>query len=409
MFDIDRWREIFQSISKNKLRTFLGAFTVSLGIFIFTVLFGMGNGLKNQFKESFIDDATNLIMIQAGRTSRPYKGFKENRQIQFKNDDLELLKKEFGDKIEYLSPRIYKDVQVQYKNESGNYSARAVMPDHQFMENTIIKKGRFINKEDIRNKKRYAVIGRLVEKDIYKSTDALGKFINLNGLAYMVVGVFEDSGGDNEERMISLPVSTTQLIYKNTDEIDQINLTYNLGIGVDGARKMAKEIETILKEKHFVAKDDLSALRVHSVFENVEQNMAFANVLQLIVLFIGIGTLFAGAIGIGNIMVFVVQERTKELGIRKALGASPSSIIWLILQESIFITAIAGYIGLLIAVFVLSRMGDGLEDYFIKDPQVNMATIITATVILVVVGAIAGFIPAKRAASIRPIVALSND
>lgn len=409
MFDIDRWREIFQSISKNKLRTFLGAFTVSLGIFIFTVLFGMGNGLKNQFKEFFIDDATNLIMIQAGRTSRPYKGFKENRQIQFKNDDLELLKKEFGDKIEYLSPRIYKDVQVQYKNESGNYSARAVMPDHQFMENTIIKKGRFINKEDIRNKKRYAVIGRLVEKDIYKSTDALGKFINLNGLAYMVVGVFEDSGGDNEERMIYLPVSTTQLIYKNTDEIDQINLTYNLGIGVDGARKMAKEIETILKEKHFVAKDDLSALRVHSVFENVEQNMAFANVLQLIVLFIGIGTLFAGAIGIGNIMVFVVQERTKELGIRKALGASPSSIIWLILQESIFITAIAGYIGLLIAVFVLSRMGDGLEDYFIKDPQVNMSTIITATVILVVVGAIAGFIPAKRAASIRPIVALSND
>lgn len=409
MFDIDRWREIFQSISKNKLRTFLGAFTVSLGIFIFTVLFGMGNGLKNQFREFFIDDATNLIVIWAGRTSKPYKGFKENRQIQFKNDDLELLRKEFGDKIEYLSPRIYKDVQVQYKNESGNYSARAVMPDHQFMENTIIKKGRYINNEDIRNKKRYAVIGRLVEKDIYKNTDALGKFINLNGLAYMVIGVFEDAGGDNEERMIYLPVSTTQLIYKNTDEIDQINLTYNLGIGVAGARQMAKEIESLLKEKHFVAKDDLSALRVNSVFENVEQNMAFANVLQLIVLFIGIGTLFAGAIGIGNIMVFVVQERTKELGIRKALGASPSSIVWLILQESIFITAIAGYIGLLIAVFVLSRMGDSLEDYFIKDPQVNMSTIITATVILVVVGAIAGFIPAKRAASIRPIVALSND
>lgn len=409
MFDIDRWREIFQSISKNKLRTFLGAFTVSLGIFIFTVLFGMGNGLKNQFKEFFIDDATNLIVIWAGRTSKPYKGYKENRQIQFKNDDLELLKKEFGDKIEYLSPRIYKDVQVQYKNESGNYSARAVMPDHQFMENTIIKKGRFINNEDIRNKKRYAVIGRLVEKDIYKNTDALGKFINLNGLAYMVIGVFEDAGGDNEERMIYLPVSTTQLIYKNTDEIDQINLTYNLGIGVSGARQMAKEIETLLKEKHYVARDDLSALRVNSVFEDVEQNMAFANVLQLIVLFIGVGTLFAGAIGIGNIMVFVVQERTKELGIRKALGASPSSIVWLILQESIFITAIAGYIGLLIAVFVLSRMGDSLEDYFIKDPQVNMSTIITATVILVVVGAIAGFIPAKRAASIRPIVALSND
>lgn len=409
MFDIDRWREIFQSIGKNKLRTFLGAFTVALGIFIFTVLFGMGNGLKNQFQEFFMDDATNSVFVWAGRTSKPYQGFKENRQIQFKNDDLELLKKEFGDKIEYLSPRIYKNVNVRYKNESGSYSARAVMPDHQFLENTMITKGRYINNEDIKNKYRYAVIGRLVEKDIYRNEDALGTFINLNGLAYMVIGVFEDAGGDNEERMIYLPVSTTQLIYKNTDEIDQINLTYNLEIGIAGARKLVVDMSNLLKEKHHVAPDDRSGIRVRSVFEDVEANMQFANVLQLIVLFIGIGTLFAGAIGIGNIMVFVVKERTKELGIRKALGASPSSIVWLILQESIFITALAGYAGLLIAVFVLNRIGNSLQDYFIKDPQVNTSTVVTATIILVIVGAIAGFIPAKRAASIRPIVALSDE
>ena len=139
-----------------------------------------------------MDDATNSVFVWAGRTSKPYQGFKENRQIQFKNDDLELLKKEFGDKIEYLSPRIYKNVNVRYKNESGSYSARAVMPDHQFLENTMITKGRYINNEDIKNKYRYAVIGRLVEKDIYRNEDALGTFINLNGLAYMVIGVFED-------------------------------------------------------------------------------------------------------------------------------------------------------------------------------------------------------------------------
>lgn len=409
MFDIDRWREIFQSIGKNKLRTFLGAFTVALGIFIFTVLFGMGNGLKNQFEEFFMDDATNAIFIYAGRTSKPYGGFKENRRIIFKNEDLALIEKEYGDKIEYISPRIYKNVDVRYKNEAGSYNATAVMPDHQFLEKTIITKGRYINNDDIKNKRRYAVIGRLVEEDIYRNEEAVGTFVNLNGMAYMVIGVFEDAGGDNEERRIYLPVSTTQLIYKNTDEIDQINLTYKLEIGIPGARKLVADITRTLKEKHSVARDDQSGIRVRSVFENVEANMQFANVLQLIVLFIGIGTLFAGAIGIGNIMVFVVKERTKELGIRKALGATPKSIVWLILQESIFITALAGYIGLLIAVLVLSRIGNSLQEYFIKDPQVNTSTVITATVILVIVGAIAGFIPAKRAASIRPIVALGED
>ncbi|MFD1316600.1 ABC transporter permease [Namhaeicola litoreus] len=409
MFDIDRWREIFQSIGKNKLRTFLGAFTVALGIFIFTVLFGMGNGLKNQFEEFFMDDATNAIFIYAGRTSKPYGGFKENRRIQFKNEDLALIEKEYGDKIEYISPRIYKNVNVRYKNEAGSYNATAVMPDHQFLEKTIITKGRYINNDDIINKRRYAVIGRLVEEDIYRNEEAIGTFINLNGMAYMVIGVFEDAGGDNEERRVYLPVSTTQLIYKNTDEIDQINLTYKLEIGIPGARKLVSDITKTLKEKHSVARDDQSGIRVRSVFENVEANMQFANVLQLIVLFIGIGTLFAGAIGIGNIMVFVVKERTKELGIRKALGASPKSIVWLILQESIFITSLAGYIGLLIAVFVLSRIGNSLQEYFIKEPQVNLSTVITATIILVVVGAIAGFIPAKRAASIKPIVALGED
>jgi putative ABC transport system permease protein len=409
MFDIDRWREIFQSIGKNKMRTFLGAFTVALGIFIFTVLFGMGNGLKNTFAEFFEDDAQNVIFIWAGRTSKAYKGFKDNRQIQFKNDDIELLKKEFGSKIEYLSARIYKSVNAKYKNESGTYSARAVHPDHQFLEKTIMDEGRFIDTRDIKNKARIVVIGRLVAKDMFKNEDALGKFLILNDITYKIVGVFSDAGGDNEERMIYLPVSTTQLIHKNTDEIDQINVTYNLDLGISGARKLVKDISTLLKEKHFVSKDDRSGIRVRSVFENVEQNMQFANVLQMIVLFIGIGTLFAGAIGIGNIMVFVVKERTKELGIRKALGATPGSIIALILQESIFVTAIAGYLGLVAAVFVLSRMGDKLKDYFITDPQVNISTILTATVILVFVGAIAGFIPARKAAKIRPIVALNDE
>ncbi|MDY7393811.1 ABC transporter permease [Aureibaculum sp. 2210JD6-5] len=409
MFDIDRWREIFQSINKNKLRTFLGAFTVALGIFIFTVLFGMGNGLKNTFDKFFSDDATNTIFISPGNTSKAYKGFKEGRRIQFENEDLELLEKELGDRIEYLSARVYKGVQARNKNESGAYTIRSVHPDHQFIENTIITSGRFIDGNDIRNKTRVVVIGRLVEEDLFKKENALGKFLELNGITYKVVGIFKDEGSDEEERNIYAPVSTIQLIHKNTNDIDQIVLTFNKALGVSGAKKVVVDITRILKEKHFIAQDDRSGIFVRSVFDNYQQNMQLANVLQMIVLWIGIGTLFAGAISIGNIMVFVVKERTKELGIRKALGATPGSIVGLILQESIFITAIAGYIGILIAIFALSRMGNNLEDYFITNPQVNTSTIVWATVILIFVGALAGYIPARRAAKIKPVVALSDD
>ncbi len=409
MFDIGRWQEIFQSIGKNKLRTFLGAFTVTLGIFIFTVLFGMGNGLKNTFDKFFSDDATNTIFVWAGSTSKAYKGFKEGRRIQFENEDIELLRKELGDRIEYISPRIYKSVSATRKNESGSYNMRAVFPDHQFLEKTIIDEGKYINDIDVQTKARVVVIGRLVEEDLFKNEGALGKFIELNGLAFKVVGIFSDAGGDNEERMIYAPVSTIQLIYKNTDDIDQINLSFNKALGVEGAKQMVADISKMLKEKHNVARDDRSAIRVRSVFDDYQQNMQFANMLQLIVLWIGIGTLFAGAIAIGNIMVFVVKERTKELGIRKALGATPGSIVGLILQESIFITAIAGYIGILIAVFALSRMGNNLEDYFITNPQVNQSTIVWATIILIFVGALAGYVPARRAARIKPVVALGED
>jgi len=409
MFDIDRWLEIFQSINKNKLRTFLGAFTVLLGIFIFTVLFGMGNGLKSTFKAFFVDDATNVIFIRSGHTTKAYKGYKEGRKIQLKNDDIADIRKKFGNKIEYYSARMYKGVQAIYKNESSSYTIYAVHPEHQFLENTVITQGKFIDENDIKNKTRVVVIGRLVEQDLFKNENALGKFLELNGISYRIVGVFRDAGGDNEERVIYAPVSTIQLIHKNTDKIDQINLSYNKSIGLEGARKLAKDLQVFLKEKHFIHKDDRSGIFIRSVFENFEQNMQFANVLQLIVLWIGIGTLFAGAIGIGNIMVFVVKERTKELGIRKALGATPRSIVALILQESIFITAIAGYLGLLIAVFTLSRIGNNLEEYFITNPQVNTSTVVWATVILIFVGALAGYIPARRAAKIKPVVALGDD
>lgn len=410
MFSRDRWQEIFDTIKKNKLRTFLSGFTVTLGILIFTVLFGMGNGLKNAFYEFFVDDATNTLFVFGGRTTEPYRGFKQGRRIQLKNDDLEDIKKDFAFYLDYITPRINRSSLVKFRGESNNYSVRGVGPAHMFNEKTIMMKGRYVNESDLQARAKTAVIGRLVERDLFgKKGNAIGEYLDIGGIAYKVVGVFQDDGGDNEERYIYIPYTTLQLVEKGNDEIDQIIIGYDLSIGYTGAMAFDRSLTKYLKDKHNVAPSDRGGIRIRNIADVVQQNMMFANVIQMVVLLVGIGTLIAGVIGISNIMVFVVKERTKELGVRKALGATPWSVIALVLQESVFITTIAGYIGLVIGIFILRLMGDSLEDYFIVNPSVGMGTLIVATVILIFFGALAGYIPARRAARIKPIVALRDE
>ncbi len=409
MFSRDRWQEIFQTISKNKLRTFLSGFTVALGIFIFVILFGLGNGLKNMFEEFFLDDATNTLFVFSGRTTKPYGGFKSNRQIQFRNDDLEEIQHNFDIYIDYMSPRIYRNHTVKYESESNSYNSRSIAPAHQFNEKTIMMKGRYINEDDISEKRKHVVIGRLLEKDLFGNKNALGEYINIDGSMFKVVGVFQDDGGDNEERRMYMPYTTRQLIEKNHDKIDQMVIAFKPEIGYMGALIFEEKLRQFLKDKHSIDPSDQGGIFIRNVATNLKQNQDFASVLQLIVTFVGLGTLLAGIIGISNIMVFVVKERTKELGIRKALGATPRSVIGMILQESIFITTIAGYIGLFAGVLILNSIGGALEDYFIKNPYINMNTGIFATVLLIIFGAAAGYIPARRAARIKPIVALRDE
>ena len=409
MFNRDRWREIFETISKNKLRTFLSGFTVALGIFIFIILFGLGNGLKNTFQEFFLDDASNAIFLYPGRTSMPYKGFKANRRIEFENDDLADIKENFSFFLEHLSPRISRGALTRYKNESNSYSTRAVAPGHQFVEKTILMKGRYINNSDINEKKKNAVIGRLVAKDLFKTEDPVGKYINIGSSVFKVVGVFQDDGGDNEERNIYIPYTTRQLIEKSNNKLDQIVITFRKELGHTGALAFEKSLKKYFKEKKAIAPSDPNGIYIQNLTDDLKQSQQFAVVLQLIVSFVGLGTLIAGIIGISNIMVFVVKERTKELGIRKALGATPRSVIQMILQESVFITAISGYVGLILGVLVLENIGLKLEEYFIKNPFIDLGTAITATIILILFGAIAGYIPARRASNIKPIVALRDE
>ena len=323
MFSRDRWQEIFETIRKNKLRTFLSGFTVALGIFIFVILFGLGNGLKNTFAEFFMDDSTNTLWLYPGKTTKPFKGFKKDRRIEFDNTDLADIKANFPFYLETITPRITRSSFVKYKNESDNYTTRGISPANQEVEKSILMQGRFINTRDLLEKTKVVVIGRLVASDLFKNENPIGKYLDIGSVMFRVIGVFQDSGGDREERIIYMPYTTRQLIEKNNDKVDQIVVSFPPRIGHAGSLAFEKKLRLFLKQKKSIDPTDTGGIFIRNAADNFKRNQQFAEVLQLIVTFVGLGTLIAGIIGISNIMVFVVKERTKELGIRKALGATP--------------------------------------------------------------------------------------
>ena len=409
MFDIDLWREIFQSINKNRTRSLLSGFTVTFAILLFTILFGLANGLNNTFSETFVDEASNAIFIRTGKTSKAHKGLQAGRQIQLKNQDFAYIKQDFDTETEYIASKVFKNITASYKNNKNNYSLIAVNPDNQYVEKSKVYSGRYVNQLDIDNQTKVIVIGKLVEEEMFSRTSALGKKINLSGISYKVVGVFSDDGGDDEERIIYMPLSTAQQIYGNNDYVDQINLTYNPDFDYNQAIDFGLDLEKKLKNRFNIAPNDQRAVRVYNrAMQNKGINQ-MTSVLGVLILVIGMGTLIAGVVGISNIMIFIVKERTKEIGIRKALGASPKSIVSIILIESILITTLAGYLGLLAGVGILEWASPVLKTYFITDPSVSKSLVISATLTLIGAGTLAGYLPAQKASKIKPIVALRDD
>ena len=259
-----------------------------------------------------------------------------------------------------------------------------------------------------KKKTKHIVIGRLVEEDLFQNENALGKYIHENGNSWRVVGVFQDEGGDREERNLYVPYTTEQRM-TNNDEVDQMIVVYDKNMSYEQSLTLEKELDAYIKNLKIISPKDNRGIYISNTGEEQENSRQFASVLQIIISFIGIGTLVAGVIGISNIMVFVVKERTKEIGIRKAIGASPRSIIAMILQESIFITMISGYTGLVVAILILNSIGDSLMDkYFISSPYIETSNAIWATIILIFFGALAGYLPARKAAKIKPIIALRD-
>ncbi|WP_411766734.1 ABC transporter permease [Winogradskyella sp. A3E31] len=414
MFNIERWQEIFETLSKNKLRTFLTGLSVASGIFILVILLGFSSGIENGVTSEFQQDATNKIYVRTRRTTKGYKGLNPGRNINLKDEDFTSVTGKYDDQLEYRSAGYSVwGGQVVYKNQTGNYRVQGVLPDNQFIENSDIGTGRYINQSDVNESKKVAVIGPKVKLDLFKDEDPIGKDIAVFGINFKVVGVYYDPGGEREEGSVFLPLTTVQTSFNAGDRIRDMAFTVKMSKNFDEAVELSKNlsqsIEADIKEKHIIAPNDLAAVRVDNTLEEAQKIYSLVDTIKAVFWFIGIGTIIAGIVGVGNIMIIIVKERTKEIGIRKALGAVPMSIVGMILQEAIFVTMFSGLFGLVAGLGVLELVGPQIDSPFIKFPQVDFTTAITTVFILVIAGAAAGFIPAYRAAKIKPIIALRDE
>jgi len=408
MIDVDKWQEIFSSIRRHKLRTALTAFGVAWGIFMLVALLGMGQGLENGIEYDFRDDAVNSLWIRPGKTSKPHKGLKDDRYIQFKNSDYDLLKKQFPE-IEAISGRYYVsgNQNVSYKDKNMSFSTRGVHPGHQIIENSIMLEGRYILDKDLDAFSKVAVIGRIVRDDLFGKESPVGKEINIDGTIYLVVGVFKDTGGEDEMRNIFIPVTTAQKVYSGQDRLHQLMISGgNLDLNEMNVLE-SKVHNTLARSKNFDPTDE-RAVRIFNLAEEYQSIMGLMSAIAILTWIVGIFSILAGVIGISNIMLIIVKDRTKEIGIRKAIGATPSSIVGMIMQESIFITSIAGYIGLLLGIGLVYAASGAESEYF-RNPQVNLGMVLIALFVLIITGTMAGLIPAIQAARINPVEAIKSD
>lgn len=405
---LDSWHEVFGVLSRNKLRTLLTALSVAWGIFMLVLLLAAGRGLQRGVEYDFRDDATNSLWIHPGKTALPYAGLPPGRSVKFQNADMRALVNSV-DGIEHITGRYYLsgNLPISHGAKKGAFDVRGCHPDHLYLERTIMIRGRFINERDLVERRKVCVISAEIQKALFDpGQEVLGETINVRGVNYQVVGLYRDAGGEAELRKLYIPISTAQLVYHGSERLHAI--LYTMGnASLEQSERMVQQTRETLAQRHRFAADDPRAVRLTN---NLAQFMKVTETFSWIRVFVwvvGIGTLFAGIVGVSNVMLISVQERTVELGIRKAVGATPSSIVTLVLQEALLITSLAGYLGLLAATLVVEVVRRYVpENDYLREPQVDFSSAMGATVALIVAGAIAGLVPAIRAASIKPVVAM---
>jgi putative ABC transport system permease protein len=417
MFDLDRFEEIWHTITRNKVRSFLTGFGVFWGIFMLIIMMGAGEGLQRGMFKGIEGFATNSCFMGAGPTSIPYKGFQKGRQWNIHNSDLEILKHSIPE-LAYASPILWGarvPNNVVYEDNNGSYAVRGLHSNYKYIENPFLTRGRFINELDILHRRKVCVIGTKIYEELFtKKTDPIGKYIRVNGIYYQIVGVASGvsnmSLGGRTSESVAIPFTVMQQINNQGSVIHMLAATGKTHYSV---AEMAEKMKTLLKANNNIAPEDFQAVWAFNMEEQFKIFQYLFLGIAILVWIVGSGTLIAGIVGVSNIMMVTVKERTKEIGIRRALGAKPLVIISQIMSESLTLTAIAGLLGLCLGVLTL-QLADvywlqQAENMFLSDPSVSFVTAVASTVILLICGLIAGAIPTMRALQVKAIDAIREE
>lgn len=416
MFDKDTWQEILSTIRKNKLRTALTALGVFWGIFMLVFILGLGKGLETGVFRNFGAGAKNVMYVWAWKTTIPYNGKAAGRRIRLNIDDVLAVQNEVAG-VGGVSPTSYAGQrEVNYGSLSGSFEVKGQYPANKAIDGLLLPEGRFINELDVADGRKVAVIGLETKKELFGDSTAVGEHIKISNIDFLVVGVFEiPDPNEWDIRRMKAIITPLTTIYKafgvRLNSVNEFTVLADDGVAVSD---IEADVRALLRVRHDVAPDDrngIGGFNLEAEWKSVKN--LFIGIKGLL-WFVGIGTLFAGIIGVSNIMLITVKERTKEIGIRKALGATPSSIVSMILTESVFITGIAGYLGLMFGTFLVVAVNYGLtaagiENQNFADPKVNLTIALSALIFLIVAGAVAGLIPALQAAKVNPVVALKDE
>jgi len=427
MFDRDKWQEIMMALKQNKLRSTLTAFGVFWGIFMLVIMLGSGKGLENGAYDGMGGFATNSVFVWAQNTTIPYKGFKKGRRYNFSNSDTKALRDQVPE-IKMLAPRLEPRFRggsntnnVVRGLKTGAFNLYGDYPDYNKIDPMTILQGRYINEDDIKYKRKVAAIGVRVKDVLFgPKENPIGQYIRIKGVYFQVIGVYrsQHNGGwaEYQEQTIELPLTTLQQTYNYGEDVSYYSITSNAGFSVT---QVEEKVKAILKKRHMISPDDKEAIGSENVEKQFKKMSGLFTGISVLVWIVGIGTLIAGVIGVSNIMLVIVKERTKEIGIQRAIGAAPSVIISQIITESIFLTASAGYVGLVCGVGIIELISNMLAKQaasapndggtMFTRPEVDFGVAMTALIILIICGALAGLVPAKRAVSIKPIDALRYE
>jgi putative ABC transport system permease protein len=403
LFEKDTWQEIYGSIRKNKTRTAITIFGAFWGILLLVGLLGAAKGIENSFNSMFGDFATNSVFMSGSRTSMPFKGFQEGRQINLRLSDVDKIRSEI-DGVQFVVPRNATGGLVTHGLKTGNFTVFGDFPLLDAVQKKKLIEGRFINQNDINDNKKVCVISEGVYNELYdKKEESIDTYIKITGINYKVIGVYESSQFEGKNN-IHIPFSTFKLVYNRGDKFAWMVVT---GKAEYDIVQLESDVKLLLKNLHKIHPKDNRAFRGFNLGEQIKQVTGFLTGMQFLTWFVGIATLIAGVFAIGNILLITVKERTKEIGIRRALGATPVKVRQQIILESLFLTLLAGSLGIIAGGFVLMLLDNFVE--FLVNPTVNITIVLIAYTVLVILGTLIGFIPAYMATIVKPIDALREE